>query len=356
MLNNFLWAWADCGSARLRVYAPQHTPLPLPQGERVDICRVPLAGHSRAARIAFEHLRLPRLLRRDAVEVLHAPAYIVPLAATCPVILTLHDLHVFTHPQCCRFENRLYYRLFLTRSLRKAAHIVVFSDHVRRTVLARYGWASDSISVIPPGFERQFAPHVANAAVQRVRQKYGLPPQYLLFVGDIAPRKNLTRLLQAFRTICADNPDIQLVLVGHAGKARGGALQQTITALGLRQRVIVTGYVARAELPALYTGARALAFPSLDEGFGLPLLEAMACGCPVVSGPGGMAEMGEGAVAACDPLDAVSIAMALRRTMGGAWRQEAIARGFAIAQRFSWRAHVAGMEAAFAMVAQKSHP
>jgi len=340
-VSGFLAAWAEHGTEPLRVYAPARTPQPLPVSPRIERCAARFPPSSRLARIVWEHVRLPQRLRRDRAALLHAPAYIAPFAAPCPVVLTVHDLHVFTHPECCTFENRLYYRLFLPRSIRRAAAIIVYSEHVRRGVAARYPACAGRVAVIPPGVDPDLAPVADPGRLAAARAAWRLPPRFFLFVGDLAPRKNLARLIEAFARVAADRPDAHLVIAGAAGRNRV-PVDALRARWGVRSRVHLPGYVPRADLPALYTLAEALAYPSLDEGFGLPALEALACGCPVVCGPGGAAEICGTVATSCDPLDVGSIARALAAQLDHPVPRAARAEaGFARLARFSWRACVA---------------
>jgi glycosyltransferase involved in cell wall biosynthesis len=349
-IHGFIRAWAEHGPEPLRVYAPVRTPLPVPESSQVDVCAVRLPTSSRLARIVWEHTRLPRRLRQDQAALLHAPAYIAPLAAPCPVVLTVHDLHVFTHPACCTFENRLYYRLFLPRSIRRAAAIIVYSEHVRRIVAARYPDCADRLTVIPPGVDPDLAPVSDPARLDAVRAAWHLPSRFILFVGDLAPRKNLPRLLEAFARLIAEQPDrrdLHLVLAGEGGRNRV-PLDARCARLGVADRVHALGYVPRADLAALYSLAAVLAFPSLDEGFGLPALEALACGCPVVCTPGGASEICGPAAACCDPLDTASITRALAGQLDDPLPRPARAEaGFARIARYSWPTCVAATAALY---------
>ncbi len=346
-VHGFIRAWAAFGPEPLRVYAPRRMPLPLPQAPAVSACAVRFPSASRVARIAWEHTWLPLRLRRDRAALLHAPAYIAPLAAPCPVVLTVHDLHVFTHAACCTFENRLYYRLFMPRSIGRAAAIVVYSEHVRRLVAARYPACAGRIAVIPPGVDPDLAPVTDPACLDAVRAAWRLPDRFVLFVGDLAPRKNLPRLLDAFSRLAASRPGLGLVLVGAAWHGRA-TLDAHVRRLGLGGRVRTLGYVPRADLPALYSLAEVLAFPSLDEGFGLPALEALACGCPVVCTPGGAAEICGPAAEICDPFDPESIHRALATQLDTALPRAVRAQaGFVRIGRFSWSASIAATAALY---------
>jgi len=356
-IHGFIRAWAAHGPEPLRVYAPVRTPLPVPDSPQVDVCAVHLPASSRLARIVWEHTRLPRRLRQDQAALLHAPAYVAPLAAPCPVVLTVHDLHVFTHPACCTFENRLYYRLFLPRSIRRAGAIIVYSEHVRRIVAARYPDQADRIALIPPGVDPDLAPVSDPERLDAVRAAWRLPGRFILFVGDLAPRKNLPRLLEAFTRLIAERPDrrdVHLVLAGAGGLNRV-PIDALCARLGVAGRVQTLGYVPRADLVALYSLAAVLAFPSLDEGFGLPALEALACGCPVVCTPGGASEICGPAAACCDPLDIASITRALAGPLDHPLSRPARAEaGFARLARYSWPASVPATAALYREVCART--
>lgn len=341
-IHGFLHAWAKYGPEPLRVFAPARTPLSLPQTSPVlSVCPVRLPYASRAARIAWEQVWLPQRLRQERVALVHAPAYIAPLAAPCPVILTIHDLHVYTHPPCCTFENRLYYRLFLPSSLRRAAAIIVYSEHVRHTVAARFPACAARIAVIAPGVDPSFVPVMDSIRLDSVRAAWRLPPRFILFVGDLAPRKNLPRLLEAFSRLVPQKPDLHLVLAGTPDR-RHPPLDRLYQRWGLLGRVRQLGYIPGSDLPALYSLAEVLAFPSLDEGFGLPALEALACGCPVVCTPGGAAEICGPAAVCCDPLSVDSIAEALLQQLNSpVSRAQRAKMGFSRLERYSWATHVA---------------
>jgi len=220
------------------------------------------------------------------------------------VVLTVHDLHVFTHPQFCTLANRIHYRLLLPLSIRRAAAITVYSEHVRRALLLRFPAAAAKTRVIPPGLPAQFLQAATTAQREALRARLHLPRKLLLFVGDLAPRKNLPGVLEAFARLRADHPDLHLVLAG----APGGRSAATS---GHGAGIHWLGYMPPDDLPALYALAEALVFPSFDEGFGLPALEAMACGCPVVCSPGGAAEVCGDAALVCDPSSTEAIVNAV---------------------------------------------
>jgi glycosyltransferase involved in cell wall biosynthesis len=347
-IRGLIGALADSGAQRMQVYAPRSVAGRLPSGVRLQTRPSGWPWPSRALRILWEQALLPMRLRTDGAGLLHAPAYVAPLASPCPVVLTVHDLHVFTHPQFCTSANRAHYRLLMPPSIRRAAAIIVFSEHVRHTLAAWFPEASAKTVVIPPGIDPAMRPVTAPAECETVRRRYGLPDHYLLFVGDLAPRKNLLRLLEAYGAFARRQPEIHLLLVGRP-VCGSDALDRAIAACTPVGRVHCTGYVPQAHLPALYSLADALVYPSYDEGFGLPALEAMACGCPVVTaGQGGPQEICGEAATYCKPEDAHTITHAIQLQYADPdGRRQRTAVGLRRAATFSWAQAASRTEALY---------
>lgn len=309
----------------------------------VDWPRLPVPSWSsgRAGRIGFELTLLPGCLRHAGIDLLHAPAYVAPPRLPCPLVLSLYDLHVYTHPRFCSAANRRHYRARLPGSIRRAAAILVPSRATRDALAARFPGAEARAHVIPLGVAPAYFEPGTPAALAAVRARYRLPARYLLFVGDPAPRKNLDGIRQAWQALRREHADLHLVRVG------AGTLPPTLLAEGVHQ----TGYIDEADLPAVYALAEALVFPSFDEGFGLPVLEAMAAGCPVACAGGAAAEFAGEAVRYCDPDQPGSIADALRPLLDDApFRARLVARGRQQAAAFTWDASAAATEAVYAQV------
>lgn len=346
-------ALAQHGTLPLTICAPQgHRAIPSSSHVRLRVPR--LAGKTRLFRILWEQTVLPVILRRSQASLLHAPAYVAPLAAPCPVVLTVHDLHALTHPQFCRVSNRLNYSLLLPPSIRKAAAIVVFSDRVRHLVAERFPDIRDRLKVIPPGLSPELARCTDPSRLETVRQRLKLPPRFILFVGDLTARKNLCGLIEAFAAVEKTHADLHLVLAGAADASSIAQLRQLARSCGVGHRLVETGYVDAADLPALYSLADVFAFPSFDEGFGLPPLEAMACGCPVVGSGGAPVEIAQAAVVACDPHNIASIAEGIGQLLDRpAFRQERIEAGLRIAAAFTWEKTARAVETLYRAVLQK---
>jgi glycosyltransferase involved in cell wall biosynthesis len=266
-------------------------------------------------------------------------------------VLTVHDLHIMTHPLFCSRSNRLHYSLLLPPSLRKAAAVIAFSSYTQRVILDRFPEVKDRIVIIPPGLSPTLARCTDTTRLQAVRQRYSLPASFLLFLGDITARKNILGLLSAFALVQKEHPDLHLVLAGAADAPTAETLDQTVRKHGILHRVTRTGYVEADDLPALYSLAQAFVFASHDEGFGLPPLEAMACGCPVVCSGGAVIENCGGAAITCDPCDLASIARAINVLLDNSdIRKKMIRAGHKLAAEYTWEKAARKTEAVYRAV------
>ena len=328
---------------------------PIPARPHLRLREVRGVSKSRLMRILWEQTVLPVLLMRSRASLLHAPAYVAPMLSPCPLVLTVHDLHVMTHPQFCGRENRMHYKLLMPPSIRRANKIIVFSEHTRRNVVERFPFAADRIQVVPPGLTPGLARCENFSRQQQVRQKYRLPSSFLLFVGDLTSRKNITGLISAFDIVQGERPDLHLVLAGAADPASIAAIDRVVRRYGIRHRVMRTGYVELDDLGVMYSLAQAFVFPSHDEGFGLPPLEAMACGCPVVCSGGAAVENCGDAAVSCDPSDTSSIASAVSLLLDHpSFRRDKIRAGYVKAAGFVWDRAVRATEQVYLEVMRKN--
>ncbi|MBN1954004.1 MAG: glycosyltransferase family 4 protein [Anaerolineae bacterium] len=267
----------------------------------------------------------------------HATEHLLPPLRTVPTLLTVHDL-IFRHlPEHHKRLNRWYLNATMPLYCRRASHIIAVSEQTRQDLIAAYHIPAARITVVYEAAAPHFRPQSAEA-VAAVRQRYNLPPRYLVFVGTIEPRKNLGRLLETFEVVRAEGLSDGLVVVGRRGWLYGDFFTR-LEQSPARDAVILPGYVPDAELPAIYAGAQALVLPSHYEGFGLPVLEAMACGTPVAtSNTSSLPEVGGDAALYFDPDDGEAATAITRRLLGDADLQaEMRARGLAQAARFSWQ-------------------
>jgi len=323
------------------VYVGRDVPRAPWQSDRVRPRPLPIPARARLLRVAATHALLHRRAEADGVEVLHGPGYVLPRGWRGAAVLTLYDLIALAHPRYCRLANRLYYRRTVPRSARAAGAVVVPSAVVRADVVRTLGVPEAKVHVVPLGVRRHMQPADAEA-VEVVRRRYELPERYGLFVGNAEPKKNLEQTLAGYhRAVLRSEATPPLVLAG--GKAWGpqGAVYTRPAYAGEIRWALPVGYVADADLPALYTGASFVLLWSLTEGFGLPALEAMACGTPVICSDGGALPEVVGDAAEVVPLgDTSALAEAIvRLAQDEDRRQELIARGRARAARFTWEAH-----------------
>lgn len=247
--------------------------------------------------------------------IVHATDHLLPhLRARS--LFTLHDLIFELFPQHHRRYNYWFLKLMMPRFLRAADRIVTVSEQSRSDAVRLYGIDPERVTVIHNGVESHFRPAPAAAGEDRAAlDRYSLPARYLLHVGTIEPRKNLIRLLEAFGRVRESHPTLKLVLVGQKGWLYEPFFE-ALARSGLEEHVLLPGYVSDADLPALYRQAACFVFPTVYEGFGLPALEALACGTPVVaSRSSSLPEVTGGAALLVDPYDPAAIAAAIRRVL-----------------------------------------
>lgn len=257
-------------------------------------------------------------------------------------VITVHDVIPLLFPQLFTLKHRLIARAGLARVAQQADMVIVPSYAVQQDVQQYLHIDADRVVVIPEGCEPQFRPLTDPEHLHRVRTKYGLPPLYILCLGTLEPRKNITTLLHAFarfRSTLHGEPVLHLVVAGARGW-REQAIFQAVQRLGLEQAVYFPGFIDDEDLPAVYGGALCFVFPSLYEGFGLPILEAMGCGTPVItSNTSAMPEVAGDAALLVDPYDVEGIATAMATVAHSASLRECLRqKGLARAQRFSWEA------------------
>jgi glycosyltransferase involved in cell wall biosynthesis len=308
----------------------------------------------------FEHVTLPRICRRLKADLYHGTFQVMPWRRAAPVtVVTIHDLALFSFPQAYGRKFGPYMRTLLRRAIRKSDHLVTVSDATRAEVERRFPKSAGKITTIHNGVGTEFSPDGSpgsSAADTEVRRRLGLPAEYVLFVGNLERKKNLPRLIRAFLSLRAAGAISEsLVVAGsrpdklpadESAELFGGPSTQDWTARAAGLGVHFTGYVSDDDLPAVYRGARAVAYPSLYEGFGMPVLEGMAAGVPVLtSDVSSLPEVAGGAARLVSPTDVGSIAAGLRDVLQDqTWRRTAIAAGLRRARELSWDRHVERVE------------
>jgi glycosyltransferase involved in cell wall biosynthesis len=312
------------GSHRLRLYFNR---LPEPRPAWLDQAEVRAMPFPRL----WTHLRLSWEMLGRPPDVLFVPAHVLPLWRPRRTVVTIHDLGYLHVPGAHPPRRRLELHLSTAWNARVATRVIAISQATKADLVRHYRVPEDKIAVVYHGVEARFRPTPDPA----VPARYGLPDRYFLYLGTLQPRKNLERLVQAYGRLPGDAP--ALVLAG----AKGWYFERiaaAIAGLGLNERVFLPGYVADADVPALLSGALALVYPSLYEGFGLPALEAMACGTPVLAAnTSSLPEVVGAAGLLVDPQRVDEIAAAMQRLLADeSLRADLGRRGRERAALFSW--------------------
>lgn len=330
---NLVAALAGLGSEHEFIIAAAHDEevrKRLPDGARVRIRHV---SANPARRLLCD---LPALARRERADVMHV-TYFGPLVNPCPVVVTVHDMSYRTNPEWFSPRDRFVLGMGIALTVPRASAILTVSAHSREDIVRLLGVPRERVHVTYCAPAAHFAPPDGDTAAKL--RKLNIVPPYVLAVGNLQPRKNLLRLIEAFAVLkrCDGIPH-KLVLVGK-GKWRESEVFDLLKRESLVDSVIATGFVENEDLPCLYHGAEVFAYPSLYEGYGLPVIEAMACGTPVVtSSVSSIPEVAGDAAVMVDPLSVQDIAGGMRRLIGDPAERERLSKaGLEQARRFSWR-------------------
>jgi glycosyltransferase involved in cell wall biosynthesis len=292
----------------------------------------------RMAVLLSQLMHWPMDVTFGAVDVFHATNHLLAHFGQAGTVFTLHDLIFLHFPEYHLPYNRWYLSFAMPRFLRAADAVVTPSECSRQDAINFYGLPAEKITVIPEAAAPGFKPATDQTRLDAVREKYNLPKRFILHVGTIEPRKNLSRLLDAFKSLLAYQPDLRLVLIGKKGWLYDEFFQK-LRGLGLEEVVIFPGYVKEADLPSFFHLAEVFVYPSLYEGFGLPPLEAMACGAPVVcSNAASLPEVVGDAGLLVNPTDTKELTLALRRVLEEPdLRRRLSQQSLARASLFSWK-------------------
>lgn len=315
---------------------------------QMRVRRTPWSTENPLRRVLWEQIMQPAALWRLHPDLVHALAFVAPVLNRVPTVVTVYDLSFVHYPGALPAARRLYLRLLTRHSCQRARRIIAISDSTARDLVATLGLASDKIDVAAPGVGEQFYP-LPDAEIEAFRQRYELPERFLLFVGTLEPRKNLPMLLRAYAQLPAsDRAAVHLILAGGKGWMYEDVFR-TIEEEGLGDTVHLPGYVNADTLPLWYNAAEALVFPSLFEGFGLPILEAMACGTPVLVSNVSSLPEAAGDAGFCLPPDNESAwTDALAHTIHHSdWRENAGEKGHARASFFTWASTAAQTAASY---------
>jgi glycosyltransferase involved in cell wall biosynthesis len=285
----------------------------------------------------WEQLVQPVALHQREVDLLHAMAFAGPLVTPCPFVVTIYDLSFYHYPEAFRPWNRWYLSLFTALTARRARRVIAISESTKRDVVKILGVSPDRVDVAYCGVDDLFRPLPAAEVAQFQRQR-ALPDRFILFLGTLEPRKNVHKLIRAYGRWRLAEPDVpKLVVAGGKGWYYDQIFAE-VERLGLTGEVIFPGYVAQQELPLWYNAADLFVYPSRYEGFGLPVLEAMACGTPVVTtNVASLPEVAGDAALLVSPDDESQLLEAMRRALSDvSLRQEIVTKGLAHAADFTW--------------------
>ncbi|HEV7215669.1 MAG TPA: glycosyltransferase family 1 protein [Chloroflexota bacterium] len=316
---------------------PAARPATLPVHGGVALHPSGLPTERPAVRIIWEQVLQPPLLAAKGIDLLHSPVNVLPLLLPTPAVLTIHDLSFLRFPATFSPAKRRYQAAMTSFSARRARLVLTDSEHTRRDVVRLLGVPPGRVRTVYPGVTERYRP-AAPEAVESFRRRHGLPERYFVHVGTLQPRKNLERLISAFaRFKRASGLPHALLLVGGKGWLYEGLVQRARRE-AVEGSVHFVGFAAPEDVPLWYAAAEAMVFPSLYEGFGFPIVEAMACGTPVLSSTASCLPEAAGQAAELfDPFDGEALAQAMLRIAADpARRQELRLLGFAQAAQFTW--------------------
>ena len=328
------------------------------QAEFPQVHAAPIPLPERWLTIVWQRARLPLSVERwtGPVDLVHAPDFVLPPVRRAPTLLTVHDLTFRIHPETAFANLRRYLDRAVPHSLGRATHVLADSASTQRDLERLMQVPASKITVLYPGVGAHFRRETDAARLAAVRAKHDLPERFLFFIGTLEPRKNLSRLMQAYEQVLresGESPDsLQLVLGGKPGWLSDEIVARARQTPGVR----MLGMVDEADLPLLYTLATATVYPSLYEGFGFPVLESLGCGTPVLTAnTSSLPEVAGDLCVLVDPANIADIAAGIQRLLSDpALTEAARTHGPAQAARFSWDAAAAQLRDVYRMVGKSS--
>jgi Glycosyltransferase len=311
----------------------------LAQHPQITYVAAPWSEKYPAARIAWEQFTLPTLIRQRHIDILHSPVNVLPerLPRQCAGIITLHDLAFLRYPQTLTRAKRLYHQTLTVHSIKRATMIIAVSESTKRDTHELIGIPNERIQTIYTCIDKRFTNVLNTEEVQKFRGEHGLSAGFILYLGTLEPRKNISTLIDAYARLRKEHGRTEkLVLAGGKGWLYNDIFAK-VQQLGLEQEVLFPGFIADKEQPLWYQAASVFAYPSLYEGFGIPVAEALACGTPVVtSNVSSLPEAGGENALCVDPYDSGALSAALLRTLTDeALRTACRKQAPQIAQKFS---------------------
>ncbi len=312
--------------------------LPLHGDRRFQVVHSMLNTEKPAQRILWEQTALPALLAKRRIDLIHGTLNVLPLARRIPGVLTIHDVSFLLFPERFLPGRRRYLTTFTRLSARGARRVMTSSQNTKSDVVKLLGVSEDRVRVVYLGVDDRFRESIEPDRLARFRDEHHLPDQFFLFMGTLEPRKNLVRLLNAYHAARRAGVEWPLVIAGAKGWMYDEIFDR-VKALGIEGHVQFPGYVPDEDQPLWYRAAGAFVYPSLYEGFGLPVAEAMACGCPVLTARNSsLVEVAGEAAILVDAEDGSCISEGLCRIAGDSvLREDLIRRGRDQSRRFEWR-------------------
>lgn len=307
----------------------------LPEGRPVEWQIV--KDRNPGSRLLWEQTQLTKLVQKINIDLLHSLHYTRPFQLPCASVVTFHDMTFFLYPQLHTRARRVFFPTAMKISARRADAIISVSESTRKDAIRLLGIDPDRIITAHLGVDPSFQPIEDTVQLSQIAEKYGLPDHFILYVGTIEPRKNLPLLIKAYRQLVAQGTEYKLVLAGNYGWMYEEVLT-LIEDLDLSELIYLPGYVSQSELPLVYNLAELFVYPTIYEGFGLPVLEAMACGVPVITSR--IASLPEivadaGILIPVDDIEALSEAMR-QVLLDDVLKQKLIHDGLLQAKKFSW--------------------
>jgi len=300
---------------------------------QVQICPIP--GRTRSLRLLWENLLLPSYVRRSQIDLLHSLGYIAPIALSVPSVITVPDMIHYIYPDEIEKPKRMLWKVLFPVSLRRANHVISISKSVKGDIVRFFPWAEPKTTPISLAVDHT----LFNLSLPGENSSFenGKVCQFIIAVASISPHKNIGTLIQAFAQVQRMWPSLQLVLVGMKTSS-AKTLSQLIHTLSLDAQIQFLGRISDMQLVKLYRSAKVLVFPSLYEGFGLPLLEAMSCGCPVIaSNRSSIPEVVEDSALLFDPEDVAQLTQAVVEVLSSEEsRTELVRRGLEHSAKYTW--------------------
>ena len=322
-------------------------------GVGVEVVRCNVRAESRPMRILYEQTALPILARRHRLDALLSAGMTAPFFCPVTSVLTVYDLQHINEPQNFNRWYLLFLKTIIALSAKSASAVLTLSEKSRRDIVRFYGLSPERVAVTYLAADRAVFYRRTEDEIAALKTKYGLPPEFILYIASSLPHKNYERLLSAFVEIKRRRPDIKLALIG-ARDYGHETIKARLASLGLNEDVVFLGWLPFEDIPAIYSAASLFVFPSLHEGFGIPVLEAFASGVPVVcSKIEPLDEVAGDAALFIDPLSVEAIAEGILKVLGDRQlRDKLVAKGLKRAGEFSWE-RMASQTLSFIERAQK---